>query len=84
MLPILRQVGEALDFAHSQKIMHRDIKPGNVIMRADGVAKVLDFGLAAQIQTSLSRVSQIHYATSGTGPYMAPEQWQGKFQDGAR
>ena len=45
--------------------------------------KVLDFGLAAQIQTSLSRVSQVKYGTSGTGPYMAPKQWRGQYQDAA-
>lgn len=45
--------------------------------------KVLDFGLAAQIHTSFSRMSQVRYGTSGTGPYMAPEQWRGEYQDGA-
>ena len=47
---------------------------------ADGTAKVLDFGLAAQLHTSLSRISQVKYGTSGTGPYMAPEQWRGRNQ----
>ena len=83
ILPILRQVAEALDYAHSRKIIHRDIKPANVMVGPDGAVKVLDFGLAAQIQTSLSRVSQVKYGTSGTGPYMAPEQWRGQRQDGA-
>jgi serine/threonine protein kinase len=45
--------------------------------------KVLDFGLAAQIHTSFSRVSHVRYGTSGTGPYMAPEQWEGQYQDAA-
>ncbi len=83
VLPILQQIAAALDFAHSQKIIHRDIKPSNVMIRSDGTVKVLDFGLAAQIQTSLSRVSQVKQGTSGTGPYMAPEQWRGQYQDGA-
>jgi serine/threonine protein kinase len=83
VLPILRQAAEALDYAHSQKIIHRDVKPSNIMVRTDGSVKVLDFGLAAQIQTSMSRVSQVHYGTSGTGPYMAPEQWCGQYQDAA-
>jgi serine/threonine protein kinase len=83
VLAILRQVAGALDYAHSRKIIHRDIKPSNVMVAHDGTVKVLDFGLAAQIQSSLSRVSQVKYGTSGTGPYMAPEQWRGQFQDAA-
>ena len=83
VLPVVKQVANALDYAHSQKIMHRDIKPSNIMIMANGTVKVLDFGLAAQLHTSLTRVSHVHYGTSGTGPYMAPEQWRGKFQDAA-
>ncbi len=83
ILPIVRQVAAALDHAHENKVIHRDIKPSNVMVDAAGHVKVLDFGLAAQIHTSFSRVSQVRYGTSGTGPYMAPEQWRGQYQDGA-
>ncbi|MBP5786463.1 MAG: protein kinase, partial [Kiritimatiellae bacterium] len=82
VLPILRQVAAALDYAHAKKVVHRDVKPGNVMIDASGEVKVLDFGLAAQIRTSLSRACQAYRGTSGTGPYMAPEQWMGKPQDG--
>jgi len=77
VLPLLEQVASALDYAHSEKIVHRDIKPSNIMLTADGKVKVLDFGLAAQFRTSLTRVSREHYGTGGTAPYMAPEQWRG-------
>jgi serine/threonine protein kinase len=80
VMPILRQVAEALDFAHSREIIHRDIKPSNLMVAPDGTVKVLDFGLATQIHTSMSRVSQVQHGTSGTAPYMAPEQWRGRNQ----
>ena len=81
VLPVIQQVADALDYAHAQKIMHRDIKPGNIMIDGAGSVKVLDFGLAAQIHTSMTRVSMAYHGTSGTGPYMAPEQWEGRVQD---
>ncbi len=80
VLPVIRQVADALDYAHRQRVIHRDIKPGNIMISADGSVKVLDFGLAAQIHTSMTRVSMAYHGTSGTGPYMAPEQWRGRAQ----
>lgn len=83
ILPVIRQVATALDYAHNEKIIHRDIKPGNIMIDAEGHVKVLDFGLAAQIHTSLTRVSMAYHGTSGTAPYMAPEQWRGRAQGAA-
>ena len=83
ILPVIRQVAAALDYAHEQRIIHRDIKPGNIMIDAAGHVKVLDFGLAAQIHTSLTRVSMAYHGTSGTAPYMAPEQWRGRAQGAA-
>ena len=83
ILPVIRQVAAALDYAHEQKIIHRDIKPGNIMIDQAGHVKVLDFGLAAQIHTSMTRVSMAYHGTSGTAPYMAPEQWRGRAQGAA-
>jgi len=81
---IVRQIASALDYAHSQRIVHRDIKPSNIMIdeREDGSlgVSVLDFGLAAEIRSSMSRVSMTVTDMSGTRPYMAPEQWQGRRQ----
>ena len=81
------QVAQALDFAHENHILHRDVKPANVMIEttADGeiVARLLDFGLAAEIRSSMGRVSREIRDTSGTRPYMAPEQWAGRKQTAA-
>ncbi len=81
---VCRQLADALDYSHSQKVIHRDIKPSNIMVETlddDTVCcRVLDFGLAAEVRSSLSRVSREVTDTSGTRPYMAPEQWTGNKQ----
>lgn len=83
-IAVVRQIASALDYAHGQKVLHRDVKPANVMVEsADGgklVARVLDFGLAAEIRSSMGRLSREIRDTSGTRPYMAPEQWLGHRQ----
>ena len=79
---LLEQAAKALDYAHQMGVIHRDIKPENMMMTAapHGL-QVIDFGLAAEVRSSLSRYSRTSTGTSGTEAYMAPEQWQGRPQD---
>ncbi len=73
---LIGQVAEGLAFAHSQGILHRDIKPGNILLMADGTPKIVDFGIA-RITGSDSVIAQRLTMTStqmGSAHYMAPEQ----------
>ncbi len=83
---IAAQITEALVEAHAQGIIHRDIKPGNVVLTPAGEAKLLDFGLAhiAQVADSSSTLSQSLTESGhvvGTLPYMAPEVLRGEPAD---
>ncbi|HKJ69701.1 MAG TPA: protein kinase, partial [bacterium] len=71
------QVGQGLAKAHQQGIIHRDIKPANVIVTREGVAKIVDFGLAKMADIPITRKAGI----VGTAAYMAPEQISGEHVD---
>jgi predicted ATPase len=80
LLPIARQIAEALRVAHAAGIVHRDIKPENLMIRPDGYLKVLDFGLARLMPRGSGTPPVVSVADSelglllGTASYMSPEQ----------
>ena len=80
---IMRQVADAVEYAHERGVVHRDLKPGNIKIRPDGVVKVLDFGLAkvtAGTPSSSGATANRRGGTTaagvvlGTTAYMSPEQ----------
>ena len=89
-LPILRQLAEAIEYAHEKNVIHRDLKPANIKITPGGSVKILDFGLAKAL--SLEQTSTADPASSptltmratmagvimGTPAYMSPEQAAGK------
>ena len=94
VLPLAKQIAEALEAAHEHGIIHRDLKPANIKVRLDGTVKVLDFGLAKAMEgPTPGRVSPSMSPTVatpamsragmilGTAAYMAPEQARGNTVD---
>ncbi len=78
MLNIAIQICEGLNSAHKKGVVHRDIKPDNIMLTVDGIVKIMDFGLAKLKGTS--KLTKTH-STLGTLAYMSPEQARGEEVD---
>ena len=79
-LNVLSDIAHGLDYAHEKGVVHRDVKPGNVLFRKDGRAVLADFGIAKAMDGSNS--STMAGMSVGTPDYMSPEQARGESVDG--
>jgi len=78
-LRLFREIGQAINYAHQRGVIHRDLKPTNILVDDDGHPKVLDFGLARITDPEVSLTTTTHDAgrIMGTLPYMSPEEARG-------
>lgn len=77
LCPLVQQLCAALDYAHGEKVVHRDLKPANVMVDSKGRLKLADFGIAAVMSDSMSRIT-VRQTASGTLVFMSPQQLAGK------
>ena len=77
-LEIIQQLGAGLSYAHSRNVIHRDLKPGNILFDERGIARVSDMGFAKLLHSENSTSMSSSGGLVGTPAYMAPEIWRGK------
>ena len=77
-LEVFSQIGEGLSYAHRQNVIHRDLKPGNILFDSLGRARISDMGFAKLLQGGDSVSMSASGGLVGTPAYMAPEIWRGK------
>src|SRR5690348_17437767 len=82
-LEIVAEICAALEFSHRHGIIHRDVKPGNVMLTQTGQVKVMDFGIARALASGASTMTQTS-AVIGTAQYLSPEQARGDAVDARR
>ncbi|GAB2998496.1 Stk1 family PASTA domain-containing Ser/Thr kinase [Saccharothrix stipae] len=80
-MEVMADVSAALDFSHRHGIVHRDVKPANVMITRAGAVKVMDFGIARAVHDGQAAVTQTA-AVIGTAQYLSPEQARGEAVDG--
>ena len=79
-IEIVSGVLSALQYSHDNHLVHRDIKPGNIMLTSDGKVKVMDFGIARALTDSQATMTQTN-AVVGTAQYLSPEQARGETVD---
>ncbi|NMK79505.1 serine/threonine protein kinase, partial [Staphylococcus capitis] len=77
---IISEVAKALDYLHARGLVHRDVKPANIMISKTGAVKVMDFGIARAVSDAGNSVTQTA-AVIGTAQYLSPEQARGETVD---
>ena len=80
LIKVIKDMARALDYAHAVGIIHRDVKPENILFRADGTAVLTDFGIADKVSAEPTKTAR--GTVVGTPEYMSPEQGAGRPLDG--
>ena len=81
ILELVREICLAVQHAHAAGVVHRDLKPGNILVTSNGEPKILDFGLAKALQENAAEALSVEGDLAGTPAYMSPEQASGRPAD---